>query len=193
MNKNNSHKKDLIVIDFDDTIYLNLLKNYTINIPTNHILPARKFFSQLQAQVELFSSYKFAHKTEFILLTGRPSRQKRLVLSLLRQKGYTINEAYFSNYNFNFPRLENPVGESDFLIKYWSAKVDLINKIRHSNNYNSITIIDDDIVICTMLKELKFTIIHAQLTSFREELFIKFTPFNQRANLHILEEVMIHG
>lgn len=38
MNKNNNHKKDLIVLDFDNTIYLNFLKEYTINIAANHIL-----------------------------------------------------------------------------------------------------------------------------------------------------------
>lgn len=36
------------------------------------------------------------------------------------------------------------MNESNFLIKYWTAKVNLINTLHQSNKYNSITIIEDD-------------------------------------------------
>jgi len=191
MNEINNQKKDLIVLDFDNTLFYNHLQIFSMNIVMDHILPAREFFSQLNAQVDLFNSYNFAHSTRFILLTGRPRRQERLIFSVLRRKGYKINEAFFSNYNSNISHLEALTHESDFLIKYWSAKVDLINKLKHSNKYSSITIIDDDNIICTMLKELKFTVIQSQITCFQNKLFIHFTPLDQNANTHRLKEVMI--
>ncbi len=122
--------------------FYNPTNTYSMNIKVDHILPAKDFFSQLTSQVKLFDPYKFAHHTNFLLLTGRPSNQERLILSLLRKKGFRIGEAYFSNYHFNISSLESLTTESDFLIKYWSAKVNLINKIQKSNKYNSITIIE---------------------------------------------------
>ncbi|KKK71603.1 hypothetical protein LCGC14_2912250 [marine sediment metagenome] len=189
----NYHKKGLIILGFDNSIFYNPTNTYSMNIKADHILPAKYFFSQLTNQVKLFDPYKFAHHTNFLLLTGRPSNQERLILSLLRKKGFRIGEAFFSNYHFNISRLESLTTESDFLIKYWSAKVELINKIQKSNKYNSITIIESDKVICTMLNELRFTVIQTQITNFQSQLFINFTSFNQNAHIHQLEKVMMYG
>ncbi len=189
----NYHKKDLIILDFDSTIYLNPKNDLSMNIEVNHILPANEFFSQLNTQVELFKAYNFAHHTMFFLLTRRSSRQKRLILSLLRKKGYKIVESYFSNYSYNISRLRTLTSESDFYLKYWSGKVDLINKLRQSNKYNSITVIDHDNVICTMSTRLGFTVIHSQITQNRKQLFIQFTPFYGNIKLDQFGEVLMYG
>ena len=89
--------------------------------------------------------------------------------------------------------MESLITESDFLIKYWSAKVDLINKIQHSKKYNSITIIDNDRIICTMLDELRFTVNRSQIRQFQKQLFIHFTPFKEYVISHQSEGVGIYS
>jgi len=190
-----SEKKNLIVLDFDNIIYYNPSNNFTIEIDFCNILPANYFFTQLASQVELFASYDFAHNTHFVLITGRPSRQKDLILLYLRKRGYQIDEAYFSNYDpAQISRITEIFDESDFLLKYWTGKVDLITRLSRSRKYNSITIIDDSNVICSMLKELNFTVIRAEIQRLNAYSQIRFHPFNQQSNLKLLEqEVIIHG
>jgi len=168
--------------------------DFTININFNNILPANNFFSELAFQVPLFSAYNFAHNTEFLLLTGRPTRQRAIILELLSMKGYKINQAVFSTYKYSIPEINSKYRENSFLIEYWTGKVEYINDLHNSNIFNSITIIDDDEVICTMSKKLKYTVIQAEFQHYGLDNHIKFHPFNQRANLRLLEkEVMIHG
>lgn len=159
-----------------------------------NILPANYFFSELAFQVPLFSAYNFAHNTEFLLLTGRPTRQRAIILELLSMKGYRINQAVFSTYKYSIPEINSKYRENSFLIEYWTKKVSYINNLYNSNIFKSITAIDDDEVLCTMLKKLQYTIIQAEIQHFGRNNHIKFHPFNQRANLQLLEkEVMIHG
>ncbi|TKJ18432.1 MAG: hypothetical protein CEE43_17950 [Promethearchaeota archaeon Loki_b32] len=187
-------KKDLIILDFDSTIYHNPSQDFTININFNNILPANYFFSELAFQVPLFSAINFAHNTKFLLLTGRPLRQKEIILELLSMKGYKIDLSVFSTYKYSIPKINSIYRENSFLIEYWAKKVEYINNLHNSNIFNSITIIDDDDVICTMLKNLKYTTIQAEIQHYGLDNHIKFHPFNQRANLQLLEkEVMIHG
>ena len=190
---NNHHKNDLIVLDFDGAIYLNPNNDLSMNIKMDHILPAHEFFFQLNAQVKLFNAYDFAHHTLFFLLTRRSSRQERLILSLLRKKGFRIKESFFSNYKYNLSRLRTLTNESNFYLKYWSGKVSLINKLRHSNKFNSITVIDHDNVICTMSARLGFNVIHSQITQNRNQLFIQFTPLDGNSNYNRFGEVMMYG
>jgi len=195
MKETHLKKRNLIILDFDGTMYNNPSNNFTIDINVCNILPANYFFTQFAAQVELFTSYDFAHNTRFILITGRPSRQKDLILLYLRKKGYQIDEAYFSNYDpAQISRLTEIFDESDFLLKYWTGKVNLIARLSRSCKYNSITIIEDSNVICSMLKELNFTVIKAEIQRLDTYLKIAFHPFNQQSNLKLLEqEVIIHG
>lgn len=193
MDKLQLGKKDLIILDFDGTIYHNPRQDFTINIDFNNILPANQFFSELAYQVPLFSAYNFAHNTQFLLLTGRPLRQKEIILELLSMKGYKIDLSVFSTYKYSIPEINSKYRENSFLIEYWAKKVEYINNLHNSNIFNSITIIDDDEVICTMLKNLKYTTIQAEIQHSGLDNHIKFHSFNQRANLQLLEkEVMIH-
>ena len=194
MEKSQLNKNDLIILDFDQTIYYNPSNNFTININFNNILPANQFFSELAFQVPLFSAYNFAHNTQFLLLNGRPTRQKAITLELLSMKGYKIDLSVFSTYNYSIPKINSKYRENSFLIDYWTKKVEYIDNLHRSNMFNSITVIDDDEVICTMLKRLNYTIIQAEIQHYGLDTHIKFHPFNQRANLQLLEkEVIIHG
>jgi len=194
MKKLQLDKKDLIILDFDNTIYHNVNQDFSININFNNILPANQFFSELAFQVSLFSAYNFAHTTQFLLLTGRPLRQKQIILELLSMKGYKIDLSVFSTYKYSIPKINSIYNENSFLIEYWTKKCEYINDMHNSNIFNSITIIDDDDVICTMLKRLHYTIIQAEIQHYGLDNHIKFHPFNQRANLQLLEkEVIIHG
>jgi hypothetical protein len=71
----------------------------------------------------------------------------------------------------------NPIDEISFLIKYWTAKAKLINELRLSNRYKSITVIEDSDIICSMLKILGFTVFKAQITknNANQSLSIKFS------------------
>ncbi len=70
-----------------------------------------------------------------------------------------------------------PIDENSFLIKYWTAKAKLINELRLSNRYKSITVIEDSDVICSMVKKLGFTVFKAQITKNKsnQSLSIKFS------------------
>ena len=187
-------KDNLIVLDFDSTIYHNPSQNFTININLNKVLPARYFFCELAYQVPLFSAYNFAHETQFLLLTGRPVEQREIILKILSMKGYKIDMASFSYYRYSVPEINMIYNENDFLIEYWTQKAEYINNLHRSNKYKSITAIDDDEAICTILKKLDFTVIQAQIQRIGIDLHIKFHPFNQRSNLQLLKkEVMIYG
>lgn len=104
------------------------------------------------------------------------------------------NLSVFSTYKYSIPEINSIYRENSFLIEYWARKVEYINNLHNSNIFRSITIIDDDEVICTMLKNLQYTTIQAEIQHYGLDNHIKFHPFNQRNNLQLLEkEVMIHG
>jgi len=116
MEKSQVNKKDLIILDFDNTIYHNSSQDFSININFNNILSANYFFSELAFQVPLFSAYNLAHSTQFLLLTGRPNRQKAIILELLSMKGYKIDLSVFSTYKYSIPEINSIYRENSFLI-----------------------------------------------------------------------------
>ena len=132
MEQISKNKKDLVVLDFDDTIYYNSRKNYTVDINFDDIL------------------------------------------HLLRLKGYNISGSYF----INIQDYESIIDETTFLINYWSQKDQLIHQLRISGKYRSITVIDDDSVICSMLSRLNYDIIQAKLFVLDMGLQILFTRLN---------------
>ncbi len=92
----------------------------------------------------------------------------------LKLNGYNISESYF----INIQDYENNIDETTFLINYWSQKAQLIHQLRISGKYRSITIIDDDSVICSMLSRLNYDIIQAKLFVLDMGLQILFTRLN---------------
>ena len=149
-----TNKINLVILDFDGTIYNNQSKNFTIDIPIEHIIDAKKFFDELRYQTPI----SLTCTTEFILITGRPYSQKEAILYLLGLKGYHFQNSYFNTLD---PQLK--IEPNSFMIKYWEAKVSLINEIAQSGKFNSITVIDDDPIICSMLFTLGFTVYQAQI------------------------------
>ncbi|KKL87610.1 hypothetical protein LCGC14_1932990 [marine sediment metagenome] len=160
------------MLGFDDTIYYNPRKNYTVNINFDDIFHANTFFGELAYQTQRQLSQLKSSK--IILLTRRPSRQKQLILHLLKLKGYNISKSYF----INFHDYENIIDEATFLINYWTQKAQLINQLKLSGKYSSITVIDNDSVICSMLSQLDHDIIQAKFFVLDIGLQILFTPLN---------------
>lgn len=110
--------------------------------------------------------------TEFILITGRHCDQKAVICYMLKLKGFKIAQAYF-----NQMERRTVIDENSFLLKYWTAKVKLINQLRLSNEYKSIKVIEDDSIICSMLEKLNFEVYKAQI---QEDYSITFTPPQKR-------------
>lgn len=95
-----NNKKELIVLDFDDTIFFNPNDNFTIDINPNNIIDARYFFREFVSQIGVFDHRNVC----FMLITGRDREQKEIILPHLRLKGYRIDNAIFINlYNAYFP------------------------------------------------------------------------------------------
>jgi hypothetical protein len=113
----------------------------------------------------------------FILATGRSYAQQPFILNLLEEKGFRIDQSFFSQMSS-----DKPMDETSFMIEYWTAKVRLINQLKLSNEFESITIIDDDGVICSMLEKLNFEVFRAEISRnrFSNALEISFNPPQKR-------------
>jgi len=150
------HKKeDLIILDFDGTLFYNALNDFSVNIPLDNILGADSFFSEFMYQTDKI----VLKNTEVILITGRHESQKLLILTFLEHKGYNFDQTYFNQMSYNFA-----IDEKSFFITYWTEKVKLINQLRLSNEYKSIVVIDDDEVICSTLQKLNFEVYRVEIT-----------------------------
>ena len=164
-------KKNLIILDFDGTIFYNPNQNFSIAIPIEDILRANYFFSEFTHQ----SDFLISKDTEFVLITGRSKGQEGYILNLLRAFGYRIDKSYFSQ-----TKRTSEVSENEFLISYWTEKAKLINQIRDDDDYSSIVVIDDDKIICSMLQELSFKVYQTKITkqNLSQPLSISFNRLN---------------
>ena len=172
-NKQQDQKKDLIVIDFDKTIFYNPTNNFSIAIPLGDVLDADQFFSEFTYQ----TGNLIPKDAKFILITGRHCDQEAVISHMLELKGFKIDQAYFNQMD-----RKTVIDESSFLIKYWIAKVELINDLRLSNDYKSIIVLEDDPIICSMLEKLNFRAFKAQITKHdsAQTLSITFSPPQKR-------------
>ena len=162
-------KKNLIVIDFDGTLLFSENHNFTIDIQLNHILDAYTFFNEFMFQTNEI----VLNNSEFVLITGRNKNQREIIIPLLEMKGFRIDQAYF-----NQMERTTTIDENSFLIRYWTEKVKLINQLSLSNEYKSITVIEDDSIICSMLSKLGITAYKTQITkdNANQSLAVKFSP-----------------
>lgn len=166
--KQDQEKRNLIIVDFDDTIYYNSNKDFTLNIHLDQVLDAYTFFNEFMFQTNEI----VFHNSEFVLITGRHQDQEEIITHILEMKGYRIDQSFFNQMD-----RATPIDENSFLIKYWTAKAKLISELRLSNRYKSITVIEDSDVICSMVKKLGFTVFKAQITKNKnnQSLSIKFS------------------
>jgi len=166
--KPDQEKKDLVILDFDGTLFYNPESDFGFYIPINRVLDAYTFFSEFIFQ----TSKEILEDFEYILITGRNEAQEGVITHLLEVKGYRIDQSYFNQGK----RTEN-IDEKTFMLKYWNGKIKLINEIKSSNRYNSIIIIEDDYVLCSALKKLGFTVFQAQITknNSNQALEVKFS------------------
>ncbi|MBA7569903.1 hypothetical protein ES708_11645 [subsurface metagenome] len=113
--------------------------------------------------------------TEFALITERHQDQEKVVLYLLRAFGYKIDLFFF-----NQMERTSGISENEFLIRYWTEKVKLIDQIREDNDYSSVIVIDDDKIICSMLRKLNFEVYQAKITkqNLSQTLSISFDRLN---------------
>jgi len=175
-------KRELIILDFDDTIFYNPRHNFSIDINPNNIIEARYFFREFVRQIGIFDHRNIC----FMLITGRDREQRDIILHHLRLKGYRIDNAIFINiYNAYFPDSVQYFDDNSFLIYYWYWKAQIVNELKVSNEYKSITIIDNDDSICTMLRQLDMNIIKAKIEFFGNSLQIIFSGFNPVQKLEI--------
>lgn len=172
-NKQQDQKKDLIVIDFDQTIFYNPTNNFSVAIPLDDVLNAHLFFSEFMYQ----TGNLIPNNTEFILITGRHCDQKEVISHMLELKGYRIDHAYFNQMD-----RKTVIEESSFLIKYWIGKVELINKLMLSDKYKSIIVLEDDPLICSMLEKINIRVFKAQITKhdYTQTLSITFNSPQKR-------------
>jgi len=122
--------------------------NFSIDINPNNITEAR-YFGEFVKQIGIFDHRNIC----FTLITGRDREQREVILYHFRLKGYRIDNAIFINIH-NFPDSIQYFDDTSFLIYYWYWKVQIIHQFRLSNEYKSITVIDNDESICTMLRQL---------------------------------------
>jgi len=155
INKQAQEKRDLILIDFDKTLFYNSFNNFSLNIPLDDIIDAHTFFSEFMYQTGILVS----KRTKFILVTGRSESAKNLIIPYLQLKGYRFAEHYFNQMSST-----SELDESTFMIKYWTAKAKLINQLKLSNEYKSVVVIDDDQVICSMLAKINIKVYRAEIT-----------------------------
>lgn len=165
-------KKELIILDFDDTIFYNPKNNFSIDINPSNIVEARYFFGEFIRQIGIFNHRNIS----FMLITGRDREQRDIILHHLRLKGYRIDNAIFINiYNAYFPNSIQYFDDNSFMIHYWGWKAQIINELKTSNEYKSITVIDNDEIICTMLKELDINVVKAKIVPLNSRLKLYFT------------------
>jgi len=150
-------RKNCIVLDFDGTLFYNPANNFSINIAPHNIIDAKRFFPHNFLHTEIIID----NSTDFILITGRPERQKPFILELLRQKGYKFTQAYFRTLDTSLA----PINERTFLKYYREGKVNLISQIRERFNYDNIYIFEDDQELCYMLHQVGFKIFQVVLYS----------------------------
>jgi hypothetical protein len=157
MKKTSTTNKKALVLDFDGTLYFNVYEDFSMNIHIGNIFEAEWFFYDMVKQTD----NKDLKNTDIILVTGRPAHQQELVLNLLKQKGYNISHSYFLPEVSPLHMFHN--SESIYYTYYWFWKVRVIEEIRLSDRYSSITVIDDDQVICSILNKLSFPTFQAEI------------------------------
>ncbi len=172
--KPDHEKKRLVILDFDGTLFYNPENDFGFYTPINRVLDAYTFFCEFIIQ----TSEEILEDFEYILITGRNESQEGVITRLLEAKGYRIDQNFF-----NQCKREKDIDEKAFMINYWNGKIKLINEIKSSNRYESITVIDDDKVICTALKKLGFKVFKAKITenSFNQSLTVEFTTPQTRS------------
>lgn len=165
-------KKRLIILDFDGTIFFNSSQNFSVAIPLDDVLNAHLFFSEFMYQTGIL----ILNNTEFILITGRHCDQKEVISHMLELKDFKIDHAYFNQMN-----RKTVIDESSFLIKYWIGKVELINKLRLSNEYKSIIVLEDNSIICSILEKLNIRVYKAQITKHdsTQTLYVRTSKFTR--------------
>ncbi len=154
-NKQDQEKIDLIILDFDGTIFYNDKDNFGFNITINRVIEAYTFFNEFMFQTR----ERISENSECILITGRIEAQEGVITHLLELKGYQFDESFF-----NEGEGTKDIDEETFMVKYWNGKIKLINEIKSSKRYKSIVVIDDDSVLCSALDKLGFSVYQAQIT-----------------------------
>ncbi len=167
-------KKALVILDFDGTIFYNPTSNFSLNIPLDYIIDAYTFFNEFTFQ----TNETISNKTEFVLITGRSQEQEAYIKHLLETRGFRIDQSFFNQMG-----ITTAIDESSFLIKYWTAKVKLINEFRLNKEYKSIIVIEDSHVICSMLQKLNFKVYQAEITKYSptQTLTVRFRPPQTRS------------
>ena len=175
MTKANPSKKDLIVLDFDQTIYYNPNYDLSFSPKLYNVVRAKDFFFELFEQTEIPQVYK----PYFVLITGRQEDQRRMVLHALKQKGYQIDTAYFNPTDQSvFLNNKGEIDPNKFLINYWCWKCMVINELKNSRDFGSIMVLEDDLTICHMLINLNITTLKTEFIIHNNELNIIFKEFN---------------
>ncbi len=174
-NKIDQEMRDLVILDFDGTLYLNSDKNFGFYMPINRVIDAYTFFNEFMFQTK----ERISENADCFLISGRIESQEGVITHLLELKGYQLDESFF-----NQGSITNNIDEKEtFMVKYWSGKLKLINEIRSSNRYKSIVIIDDDSVLCSALQKLGFSVFKTELTknSSDQSLTVKFSTPQERS------------
>ena len=172
--KIDKEKRDLIILDFDGTLFLNPNNNFGFHTPINRVIGAYTFFNEFMFQ----TNERILENSECILITGRIETQEGVITHLLELKGYQFDQSFF-----NEGEGTKDIDEDTFMMKYWNGKIKLINEIRSSKQYKSIVIIDDDDVLCSALNKLGFTVYKAQITknNSNQALEVKFSTPQERS------------
>lgn len=178
--KQDQEKRNLVVIDFDGTLFYNPNQIYSLNIPLEHVIDAFTFFNEFMFQTNEI----VLNNTEFVLITGRHRDHEAYINHLLELKGFRFDQSFFNQMGRT-----TAIDESSFLIKYWTAKAKLINDTKLSNEYESIVIIDDDKILCSMLEKLNFRTFRTKINreKINQTLSITFNPPQKRLMTELQE------
>lgn len=174
-NKRDQEKRDLVIIDFDGTLFLNPDNNFGFYMPINRVIDAYTFFNEFMFQ----TNEMISENADCFLISGRIEAQEGVITHLLELNGYQFDQSFF-----NQGGITNNIDEKKtFMTKYWNGKIKLINEIKSSNQYKSIVIIDDDNVLCSALKKLGFAVFKAQITknSSNQSLTVTFSTPQERS------------
>ena len=180
MEDKNPNKKDIVFLDFDNTLYYNPEGTFTEDITLANIIAATDFFYEFATQVRAPSNLE----PYFILATGRPESQKDLILDALHQKGYSFDKTFFSPFGrSSFPQYNPNANPVLFYLNYWQWKMYLIDmyRIATATYFRSLTVIDDDPVLCHMLNKLNVRTLKPDYKTLDQNLYLVFMELDRHS------------
>jgi len=157
-----------LIIDFDNTLFLNEENDWTVDNFTDEKLRLRELLQTPYADT--------------ILCTGRHKNQRDSIHKYLDK--HTDIPNIFAGWHFSDELLKSP--RENFMIEYWHWKINTILYFKNLYKFGVI-VVDDDPVICNMCKTFGIPVV---LINHKEKLYLLSTKYGAE---DLSEHTVIHG